>query len=214
VEAGSLAVWHAHSYRVYRLLDEIRHGAGRLVEIVGAMKAYSYLGQGEVQSVDVNEGIRSTLVILRSKLKRGIQVKQDLDTRLPRIEAMGGELNQVWTNLLDNAADAMDGRGEIRLRSSLQGERVVVEVEDDGPGIPEDHQSRVFDAFFTTKPPGKGTGLGLNTVYNIVVGKHGGAIRVRSQPGKTVFTVELPTRRPVTVGAPGAEPATEPERSN
>ena len=116
--------------------------------------------------------VRSTLVILRNKLKGGIVVHQELADDLPTIEAYGSELNQVWTNLLDNAADAMDGKGEIRLRSAVHGDSIVVEVEDDGPGVPAEVQSRVFDAFFTTKPPGKGTGLGLNTTYNIVARRY------------------------------------------
>lgn len=195
--AALVATWHAHSYRVYRLLEEIRQGTARLSEIVGAMKAYSYVGQAPIQSVDVNEGIRNTLVILRSKLKKGIVVKQELEPGLPRIEAYGGELNQVWTNLLDNAADAMDGRGVISLRTALVGGNVLVEVEDNGPGIPREAQSRVFDAFFTTKPPGKGTGLGLNTSYSIVVEKHGGSMRLESEPGRTVFSVELPVQQSI-----------------
>ena len=193
------AAWHAHAQQVYRLLDEIRVGAARLVEIVGAMKSYSYLGQAPVQNVDVNEGLRSTLVILRSKLKEGIVVHQELSDELPRIEAYGSELNQVWTNLIDNAADAMGGRGEITIRSSVEGAAVVVEVEDIGPGVPPEIQARVFDAFFTTKPPGKGTGLGLNTTYSIVVDKHGGTIDLDSRPGRTRFTVRLPLRRPEAV---------------
>jgi len=192
---GLVATWHAHSLRVYRLLGEIRQGAGRLVEIVGAMKDYSYLGQAPVQNVNVNDGIRSTLVILRSKLKTGITVEQELAADLPLIEAYGSELNQVWTNLIDNAADAMNGQGQIRLRTSANDGHVVVQVEDNGPGIPPEVRERVFDAFFTTKAPGKGTGLGLNTSYNIVVQKHGGTIRVDSEPGRTRFTVELPLRR-------------------
>jgi len=192
---GRAARLLAHGVQVYRLLDEIRQSSGRLAEIVGAMRAYSYLGQAPLQSVDVNDGIRNTLIILRSKLKAGIVVHQELATTLPRIEAFGSELNQVWTNLIDNAAYAMDGQGELRLRSALVEDRIVVEVEDDGPGIPGAIQSRVFDAFFTTKPPGSGTGLGLNTAYNIVVDKHQGDIRVESEPGRTRFTVELPLHR-------------------
>ncbi len=203
---GIVATWHASAQQTYRLLDEIRQGAGRLAEIVGAMKNYSYLGQAPVQNVDVNDGLRSTLVILRSKLKGGIVVHQELSSDLPRIEAYGGELNQVWTNLLDNAADAMDGKGEIRLRTMARGRRVVVQVEDNGPGIPEEMQPRVFDAFFTTKAPGKGTGLGLNTSYNVVVEKHGGTIRVDSEPGRTVFTVELPIERPGATSSSGENP--------
>ena len=194
--APAMLTWQAHGQRVYRLLEEIRQGSGRLVEIVGAMKAYAYLGQAPVQSVDVNEGIRNTLVILRSKLKQGITVKQELDPELPRIEAYGSELNQDWTNLLDNAADAMGGKGSIAIRTFLRGDCMVVEVEDSGPGVPPDIQPLVFDAFFTTKPPGKGTGLGLNTAYRIVVEKHGGSIRLRSEPGSTCFTIKLPLTRP------------------
>ena len=115
---------------------------------------------------------------------------------LPKIEAYGSELNQVWTNLLDNAADAMGGEGSITMRTFLRDGRIVVEVEDGGPGIPTEIQPRVFDAFFTTKPPGKGTGLGLNTSYRIVVEKHGGSIDLRSKPGSTCFTIELPLTRP------------------
>jgi signal transduction histidine kinase len=195
-QAGAVAIWLSRAYTVYRLLYEIRHGAGRLSEIVGALKAYSYLGQAPVKNVDVNEGIRSTLVILRNKLKRGIEVRDELDDDLPPIEAYGGDLNQVWTNLIDNAADALDGSGTIRIRSSSANGWVRVDIEDDGPGIPLEIQSRVFDAFFTTKPPGKGTGLGLNTAYNIVVKKHGGRIALDSEPGRTIFVVELPTTLP------------------
>ena len=191
---GRVVSWQANAHRVYRLLEEIKQGSGRVSEIVGAMKAYSYLGQAPVQSVDVNEGLRNTLVILRSKLREGVTVEQDLASDLPEIEALGSELNQVWTNLIDNAVDAMEGEGQIRLRTSLSGDSVIVEIEDNGPGIPQETQSRVFDAFFTTKPPGKGTGLGLNTTYKIVTDKHAGSIRLDSEPGRTRFTVELPLR--------------------
>ena len=191
-----LLAWQTRVHEVYQLLGEIRHGSARLVEIVGAMKAYAYLGDAPLQDVDVNEGLRNTLVILRNKLKVGISVRRELDESLPRIQAYGSDLNQVWTNLLDNAVDALEGRGAIVVRSALRDGRVVVEVEDDGPGIPPEVQSRIFDAFFTTKPPGRGTGLGLNTSYKIVVQKHGGAIRVESHPGSTRFVVELPMTPP------------------
>ena len=190
-----VAAWQAHAHQVYRLLEEIRQGAGRLSEIVGAMKSYAYLGRAPMQNIDVNEGIRNTLVILRNKLKKGVTVAQELDDALPRIDAYGGELNQVWTNLIDNAVDAMDGRGHLRVASHGQSDRVVVEIEDDGPGIPKEIQGKIFDAFFTTKEPGKGTGLGLNTTYNIVVKKHQGAIRVDSVPGRTCFIVQIPLKR-------------------
>ena len=187
-----VTAWKAHALRVYGLLHEVRQGAARISEIVGAMKDYSYLGQAPVQQVDVNEGIRSTLVILRSRLREGIHLDQQLSAELPKIEAFGSELNQVWTNLLDNAIQALEGTGTIRIKTSTAGDRVRVEIEDDGPGIPAEHLDRVFDAFFTTKPPGEGTGLGLHTSYNIVVEKHGGTIRVDSHPGRTRFSVELP----------------------
>jgi signal transduction histidine kinase len=188
--------WLVHLYSVYRLFDEIRHGAGRVSEIVGALKSYSYVGQAPVQDVDVNEGLRQTLVILRNKLKQGVHVTQELASDLPRIHAFGSELNQVWTNLIDNAVGAMDGQGNIVLRSRREGDSVVVDVEDDGPGIPPTIVARIFDPFFTTKPPGKGTGLGLHTCQSIVVKKHGGALDVASRPGQTRFTVRLPIRGP------------------
>ena len=187
-----VVVWLSRAFPVYSLLAEIAHGAGRISEIVGALRAYSYLGQGPMQLVDVNEGLRHTLIILRSKLKAGITVEQKFDDELPRIMAYGGELNQVWTNLIDNAASAMNGRGSISIRTRLDGDWVVVDIEDAGPGIPEENVPRIFDAFFTTKAPGEGTGLGLNTSYNIVVQKHHGHIDVDSQPGRTRFTVKVP----------------------
>jgi PAS domain S-box-containing protein len=208
----AVVAWQSNTHRVYRLLAEVRHGAARISEIVGAMKAYSYLGQAPVQSVDVNNGIKNTLVILRSKLKEGVLVEQSLSPDLPKIEALGSELNQVWTNLIDNAVHAMGGQGRIRLSTDLVGDRVVVEIEDDGPGIPGEHQSQVFDAFFTTKPPGEGTGLGLHTTYNIVVDKHGGTIRLASEPGRTRFTVELPLR--LNPAEPGAGAPLAGERSD
>ena len=182
----------AASFAVYNLLAEIGQGASRISDIVKALKSYSYLDQAPIQEVDVHEGLDNTLLILHSKLKTGVDVHRDYGKDVPRIQAYGSELNQVWTNLIDNAADALDGKGDITLRTQKDGGWVVVEVEDNGPGIPPDIQSRVFDAFFTTKPPGKGTGMGLDISYNIVVYKHHGDIQVRSEPGKTVFTVRLP----------------------
>ena len=152
---GALApaiAWLSHTYPVYSLLEEIRHGAGRVSEIVAALKSYSYVGQAPVQAVDVNEGIRNTLVILRNKLKQGIHVEQHLAADLPRIQAFGSELNQVWTNLIDNAADAMGGRGRLVIRSAADDGLVRVEVEDDGPGIPSEIQSRIFDPFTVELP--------------------------------------------------------------
>lgn len=184
--------WLNATYVVFSLLVEIGQGAGRISEIVRALKSYSYLDQAPVQSVDVHEGLDNTLVILRHKLKTGIQLRREYTPDLPKIEAFGSELNQVWTNIVDNAADALGGEGEIVIRTRREGDGVLVEVEDNGPGIPPEIQSRIFDPFFTTKPPGKGTGLGLDISYKIVVHKHRGDMRVESRPGRTVFQVWLP----------------------
>jgi signal transduction histidine kinase len=184
--------WLAAAFPVYRLAYAIGEGSARISEIVAALKGYSYLGQAPVQAVDVHEGIDNTLIILRSKLKVGVEVRRDYAADVPLITAYGSELNQVWTNLIDNAVDAMSGQGAITIRTRFDGTSVVVEIEDDGPGIPADARSRVFDPFFTTKEPGKGTGLGLATSYSIVVDKHHGSIDVTSVPGQTCFTVRLP----------------------
>ena len=180
------------SYLIQRLSIEIGQAAGRISELVRALKGYSYLDQGPVQPVDLHQGLEDTLMILRGKISQGISVRREYAEDLPRIQGYGSELNQVWTNLIDNALDAVDGAGEIVLRTRREGDRVVVEVNDNGPGIPEEIQGRVFDQFFTTKDPGKGTGLGLDISYRIVVDKHRGDIRLSSQPGNTRFEVWLP----------------------
>ena len=184
--------WLNCTFIIYSLLSEIGEGSGRISEIVKALKMYSYMDQAPVQNVNIHEGLDNTLVILRSKLRQGVTVHRQYAEDLPLIQAYGSELNQVWTNLIDNAIDAMDGQGEITLRTSYDDSWVIVEVIDSGDGIPEEIQSNLFDPFFTTKPPGKGTGLGLNISYNIIVQKHQGRIEVDSQPGETRFTVRLP----------------------
>lgn len=189
----ALLEWLTASYEAQTLTKEIGLAAGRISDIVRALKSYSYLDQAPVQSVDVHEGLDNTLLILRHKLRAGITVERMYAPDLPKIEAYGSELNQVWTNILDNAADALPERGgHISIRTRRDRDGVVVDIEDDGPGIPEPLQSRIFDSFFTTKPPGKGTGLGLNISYNIVVHKHRGDITFTSIPGKTCFHVWLP----------------------
>lgn len=180
------------AYSARALLEEIREGAGRISDIVKALKSYSYLDQAPIQSIDIHEGLNDTLLMLRNKLKDGIAIRREFDTDLPRIEAFGPELNQVWTNLIDNAVGAMEGSGELTLRTYKDERWLVVEIRDTGPGIPEAIQSKVFDPFFTTKPPGEGTGLGLNISHNIIVQKHKGEIQVRSKPGATCFEVKLP----------------------
>ncbi|MDQ2696603.1 MAG: ATP-binding protein, partial [Pseudomonadota bacterium] len=146
------------------------------------------MGQAAEQEVDIHEGIEDTLIILKHRLKYAITVHRDYDRTLPRITVYGSELNQVWTNLIANAADALNGQGHITIRTRRDGDRAAVEVIDDGPGIPEEVQSRIFEPFFTTKPVGKGLGLGLDITYRIVVDRHGGSIGVDSRPGRTCFT--------------------------
>jgi signal transduction histidine kinase len=180
------------TYAAQSLMSEIREGAGRISEIVKALKSYTYLDQAPVQDVDIHEGLNDTLVMMRGKLTEGVTVRRQFDTDLPRIQVVGSELNQVWTNIVDNALSAMQGEGTLTLKTFRKDPWVVVQIEDDGPGIPQDVQPKVFDPFFTTKPPGEGTGLGLNISHSIVVQRHGGEIAVRSKPGATCFEVRLP----------------------
>jgi signal transduction histidine kinase len=188
----AVIAWLNDTYTIYSLLEEIGQGAGRISEIVKALKGYTYLDQAPIQTVDIHEGLDSTLVILRSKLKAGITVRREYDEGLPHIQARGSELNQVWTNLIDNAIGAMNGEGEITVRTRSDERWVIVEIEDNGSGIPEENLPNLFDPFFTTKPPGEGTGLGLNISHNIIVQKHQGQIDVTSQPGRTRFEVRIP----------------------
>ena len=190
--AGIAAVWLGHRFPIRSLLDEIYSGTARVSEIVGALREYSYLGEAPIQAVDVRKGLDNTLIILQSKLKEGIDVRREYPDDLPPIQAHGSELNQVWTNIIDNAAYAMDGKGSLTIRVRATDAAIVVEIEDDGPGIPDDVREHIFDSFYTTKPPGDGTGPGLYTTYRIVADKHGGAIELQSAPGRTVFTVTLP----------------------
>ncbi len=187
--------WLNATYSVFSMLNELSIGSERIFTIVKSLKSYSYLDQAPVQSVVVSEGIDNTLTILHHKVKSAeINLVREYDPDLPEIMAYGSELNQVWTNILDNAIDALNGQADpqITIRTRRESEWVVVDIEDNGPGIPEDIQSSIFDAFFTTKAPGKGTGLGLNISYNIVVQKHRGDIKVKSKPGSTVFEVWIP----------------------
>ncbi len=188
--------WLSATYRTYNLFAELRQGAERISGIVKALKTYSYLDQAPVQAVDVNKGLDDTILILSHKLKTGPSVRRRYDEGLPKIQAYGSELNQVWTNLIDNAADALAEQGSengiITLRTRSDDSWIVVEIEDNGPGIPVEIQSRIFEPFFTTKPPGEGTGLGLDISYNIVVMKHRGELKLDSEPGRTTFQVWLP----------------------
>ena len=188
--------WLRATYDAYVLLEEISQGSSQISEIVKALKSYAYLDQAAELAVDVHEGLDSTLIIMRSELKKNITVNREYADDLPKIQAFGSELNQVWTNLIHNAVDAMDGFDNksitIRTRYDAETRQVVVEIEDNGSGIPEDIMNRVFDPFFTTKGPGVGTGMGLHISYNIIVQKHQGDLRVYSEPGKTCFQAWLP----------------------
>jgi signal transduction histidine kinase len=174
------------------LVNQVERSTMRVSELVGAVKSYSYMDQASLQEVDLHEGLESTLTMLGHQLRAGITVVRDYDRSLPRICASGSDLNQVWTNLIDNAIDAMDGNGELRLLTRRDGDDVVIEVGDDGHGIPPEIQSRVFEPFFTTKDVGQGSGLGLDIAYRIVVTQHHGDITLHSMPGDTTFTVRLP----------------------
>jgi signal transduction histidine kinase len=188
--------WVETVTRLTGLARDIETSTNRIADLVGALKEYSYMDQARFQEVDVHQGIENTLKILYHKLKKGVAVRRQYAADLPKICAYAGELNQVWTNLIDNAVDAMEGAGELTIRTRQQDQHVIVEVADTGKGIPDNIRSRIFEPFFTTKGQGKGTGLGLDITHRIVVYRHGGRIRVRSKPGETVFEVDLPVEPP------------------
>ncbi|HSK99649.1 MAG TPA: ATP-binding protein [Rubrobacteraceae bacterium] len=190
--AGALE-WLGSTLELANLADEVRRSATRISELVQAIKDHTYMDRGSYAATDVREGLESTLTILGQKLK-GATVTRDYEERLPKIWAHAGELNQVWINLLDNAADAVEGRGRIDVSAYRDGDSVVVEVSDDGPGIPRELQARVFEAFFTTKQVGEATGLGLYSVRRIVAA-HGGEVALTSESGKTRLVVRLPIER-------------------
>jgi signal transduction histidine kinase len=190
----AVLTWLGARLATIRLLNEIEQSTARISDLVTAIKEYTYMDQAPQQEVDVHVGLERTLTILGYKLKDGLGVTRAYDRNLPRIPAYGSELNQVWTNLIDNAIDAMGGQGQLSIRTSREGAYVQVEIADTGPGIPANIQSHIFEPFFTTKDVGKGSGLGLDTAYRIVVGRHHGDISVSSKPGDTRFRVRLPIR--------------------
>ena len=183
--------WIAAAVSVRESAEIVTRSTHRISELIAAVKAYSFMDRAVEQEVDVHDGIENTLVILAHRL-RDITIKRDYDRNLPHVRAFGSGLNQVWTNIIDNAIDAVSGRGEITIRTSRGDHQVIVEVIDNGCGIPEANVSRVFEPFFTTKPQGSGTGLGLDIVWRIVTQDHAGTIDVESVPGRTVFRVTLP----------------------
>jgi signal transduction histidine kinase len=190
--------WIEAVLTLHTLADEVEESTRRISELVGAMKAYSYMDQAARQEVDLHQGIENTLTILGHKLKQGVRVTREFERSLPRICAYGSELNQVWTNLIDNAIDAMGGKGDLSIRTARDHDGVRVEIADNGPGIPRAIQDRIWEPFFTTKGVGEGTGLGLDIVRRIVTRRHGGDIRVHSQPGETRFEVWLPINQSET----------------
>jgi signal transduction histidine kinase len=189
--ARSALVRIAASVEIAALLNEIESGTSRISDLVRAIKEYTYMDQTPVQNVDIVKSLETTLTILNHKLKRGVVVRREYQQVPLLVNSFGSELNQVWTNIIDNAIDAMGGKGELRIRTYRDDNCVVVEIIDNGPGILPDVQSHIFEPFFTTKGVGQGTGLGLDTVQRIVK-KHRGNIQVSSKPGDTRFQVWLP----------------------
>jgi signal transduction histidine kinase len=179
------------SLEIAGLLNEIESSTSRISELVRAIKEYTFMDQALIQNVDIVKSLETTLTILNHKLKRGVAVERDYQPAPLLVNSFGSELNQVWTNIIDNAIDAMHGKGTLRVRSYRDGDCAVVEIGDNGPGIPPDIEPHIFEPFFTTKGVGEGTGLGLDTVQRIVR-KHQGSIQVQSRPGDTRFQVLLP----------------------
>ncbi len=189
--------WIAASLLARELAAELAESTERMSKLVGAVKMYAYMDRGGLVEVDVREGLDTTLTILGHKLKHTtIQIERDIDEDLPRFQAYGAELNQVWTNLLDNAIDALGEEGTITISAHRDGDCVEVDIGDDGPGVPAEAAERIFDPFFTTKEVGKGTGLGLDTARRIIVDRHHGSLTLRTEPGRTVFRVRLPVQQP------------------
>ena len=186
--------WLEATLSLNALLKEIDGSTTRIAELVKAVKSYSHMDKSPMAEVDIHEGIESTLLMLGHKLK-GVTVTRKFDRAIPRIIAFGGELNQVWTNLIDNAIDAVKGSGKICIATFLDDDQVVVEIADNGPGIPPEVQLHIFEPFYTTKGVGSGTGLGLMISNRIVADRHGGEIEFESEPGDTRFKVRLPIRQ-------------------
>jgi signal transduction histidine kinase len=184
--------WLAYTVDTENLLREIEDATARITALVGAAKQYSQLDRAPHQNIDLHDGLDATLVMLARKLGDGIRVIKDYDRTLPAVPAYPAELNQVWTNLIDNAADAMDGKGTLTVRTAHDGDFALVEIGDTGSGVPPEVAKRIFEPFFTTKPVGQGTGLGLDVSWRVVVNRHHGNLRLHSQLGDTRFQVRLP----------------------
>ncbi len=192
-ESHALA-WLESRLALKSLLGEIEQSTSRIAELVKAVKSYSHMDESPNQEVNIQDGIESTLTILRHKLKN-VTIERDYAPSLPKILAYGSELNQVWTNLIDNAIDAVKATGKISIKTCFDGTHIIVEIADNGPGIPKSVQARMFEPFFTTKGVGSGTGLGLVISNRIVADRHGGEIEFQSQPGETRFKISIPVNR-------------------
>jgi signal transduction histidine kinase len=186
--------WLALSFDVVSMIQSGLHGAERISDLVKSMKSYSYMDQGAQQIVNIHDGLEDTLRLMSFKLKHGVTVCRQYDATLPKIPAHGSELNQVWTNLIDNAIDAMNGKGTLTIKTCWYKNCVRVEIIDSGSGISPEIQTRIYEPFFTTKPVGKGSGLGLETVRRIVENRHHGTLSLESVPGRTCFAVGLPVQ--------------------
>ncbi|MBZ4413035.1 histidine kinase [Myxococcus sp. XM-1-1-1] len=186
--------WLEALVRTRALLAEVRQSTTRLSELAGAVKSYTHAGKEQPEPVDVHEGLENTLLLLNYKLKHGVEVKREYDRSLPRVQALPGMLNHVWTNLVDNAIDAMGGKGHLTVRTAKDEDSLLVEVVDDGPGVPPELLPRIWEPFFTTKPMGQGTGLGLDIIRRVIVDRHHGDVRVESRPGRTAFQIRLPLK--------------------
>jgi len=206
---GDVLRWMTGTLSLQELTQQVERSTSRIAELVNAVKAYSYEGRAPLQEIDIHEGLESTLTMLSHKLK-GVTLEREYDRSLPPIPAYGNELNQVWTNLIDNASDAVNGKGKVRIRTRREDHQVLVEIHDNGSGIPEEVRPHLFEPFFTTKGVGKGTGLGLIISYRIVADRHGGEIEFESKPGHTVFLVRLPmTRKPPAAASGRSDPSKE-----
>lgn len=195
-----MVYWLAYTLETEQLIDEVTDSVTRMSTLVGAARQYSHMDRAPFERADIHVGLKSTCMMLSSKFKKhDIKIVKNFDHSLPPVPLYGAEINQVWTNLIDNAIQAMGDGGTLTITTSRENECVRVEIADTGPGIPEELRQRIFEPFFTTKPVGEGTGLGLDISYRIVTTRHGGDITVESEPGNTRFVVRLPlTERPST----------------
>ena len=196
--------WVASTFSAASLTAELKESAGRISELVAAVRSYSQMDRASIQHIDVTDGLESTLVMLRHKIGDGVTVVRDYGADVPRIDAYAGELNQVWTILIDNAVDAMGGEGTLRVSTRAGDDGILIEIGDTGPGMPPEVATRAFEAFYTTKDVGQGTGLGLDIARRIVVERHGGRITIDSKPGNTVLRVRIPARPPRPDGRKGS----------